>query len=69
VPFSECSQAGSGGLKALSNQGAPMSMDEILRVLIAKAKVEAEEAQRKCQVLLVLLSRLSKLNQLIVVLF
>ncbi|GAX82125.1 hypothetical protein CEUSTIGMA_g9553.t1 [Chlamydomonas eustigma] len=39
-------QAGSGGLKALTNQGAPMSMDEILGVLIAKAKVEAEEAQR-----------------------
>ncbi len=37
---------GAGGIKAVTAQRAPMTMDEILGVLITKAKTEAEEAQR-----------------------
>ena len=39
-------QVGIGGLKSLSQVKAPMSMIEVLQVLINKAKVEAEDAQR-----------------------
>ncbi len=40
-------QVGSSGLRALSGQAAPMTMDEILSLLVAKARLEAEEAQRQ----------------------
>jgi hypothetical protein len=39
---------GAGGIKAITGQHAPMTMDEILGLLMAKAKLEAEEAQRGC---------------------
>jgi E3 ubiquitin-protein ligase SHPRH len=39
-------QVGIGGLKSLSQVKTPMSMIEVLQVLINKAKVEAEDAQR-----------------------
>lgn len=39
-------QVGAGGLKALVPQQAPMTMDEILGVLVSKAHTEAEEGQR-----------------------
>eukprot|EP00958_Prasinococcus_capsulatus_P003168 scaffold292_cov376-Prasinococcus_capsulatus_cf.AAC.2 len=39
-------QVGSAGIRALEHQKRPMSMEEILGVLVAKARVEAEEAQR-----------------------
>lgn len=39
-------QVGIGGLKSLSQVKSPMSMIEVLQVLINKAKVEAEDAQR-----------------------
>ncbi|GAB4820920.1 hypothetical protein N2152v2_007966 [Parachlorella kessleri] len=39
-------QVGGGGIKSLVHQRAPMTMDEILEVLITKARTEAEESQR-----------------------
>lgn len=39
-------QVGVGGLKSLSNVKTPMSMIQVLQVMIGKAKVEAEDAQR-----------------------
>ncbi|CAM6114787.1 unnamed protein product [Calypogeia fissa] len=38
-------QVGSAGIRSLQ-QRSPMTMDEILQVLVDKAKIEAEEAQR-----------------------
>lgn len=43
-------QVGSSGLRSL--QQTPMTMEEILQVLIGKAKTEGEEALRKCVVAL-----------------
>ena len=37
---------GAGGIKSLGAARAPMSMAEILDVLVSKAKLEAEDAQR-----------------------
>ena len=37
---------GAGGIKSLAAAKAPMSMGEILEVLLSKARVEAEDAQR-----------------------
>lgn len=37
---------GAGGIKSLAAAKAPMSMGEILDVLLSKAKLEAEDAQR-----------------------
>ncbi|KAG1676131.1 hypothetical protein FOA52_004971 [Chlamydomonas sp. UWO 241] len=39
-------QVGAGGIRALAPQAAPMTMDEVLDVQLAKAKTEAEESQR-----------------------
>ena len=39
-------QVGAGGLKSLSHVKTPMSMIEVLSVMVGKAKVEAEDAQR-----------------------
>ncbi|KAL0019181.1 hypothetical protein WJX77_000293 [Trebouxia sp. C0004] len=39
-------QVGAGGIKSLAAAKAPMSMAEILDVLVSKAKLEAEDAQR-----------------------
>ncbi|DBA99603.1 TPA: hypothetical protein ACH3X3_012177 [Trebouxia sp. C0006] len=39
-------QVGAGGIKSLAAAKAPMSMGEILDVLVSKAKLEAEDAQR-----------------------
>lgn len=39
-------QVGAGGIRALSNAKTPMTMSEVLDVLITKAKIEAEDAQR-----------------------
>lgn len=39
-------QVGSGGIRALAPTRAPMTMSEILDLLLTKAKVEAEDAQR-----------------------
>lgn len=39
-------QVGAGGIKSLGAARAPMSMGEILDVLVSKAKLEAEDAQR-----------------------
>lgn len=39
-------QVGAGGLKSLSSVKTPMSMIEVLSVMVGKAKVEAEDAQR-----------------------
>lgn len=39
-------QIGAGGIRSLSQVKTPMSMVEILHVLIGKAKVEAEDSQR-----------------------
>lgn len=39
-------QVGSGGIRAITGQHAPMTMDQILQLLISKARTEAEEAQR-----------------------
>ncbi|CAK0735069.1 hypothetical protein CVIRNUC_000523 [Coccomyxa viridis] len=39
-------QVGVGAIKSLAAQRAPMSMSSILEVLVEKARVEAEEAQR-----------------------
>lgn len=39
------SQVGSSGIRSLSTTSAPLSMAQILDVLLGKAKVEAEEAQ------------------------
>ena len=37
---------GAGGIKSLAAAKAPMSMGEILDVLVSKARLEAEDAQR-----------------------
>eukprot|EP00899_Mesostigma_viride_P007989 jgi/Mesvir1/17191/Mv07612-RA.1 len=39
-------QVGSAGIRSLHRQRAPMTMDEILDVLVNKARIEAEETQR-----------------------
>jgi E3 ubiquitin-protein ligase SHPRH len=39
-------QVGAGGIRALSHARAPMTMGEVLGVLLSKARVEAEDAQR-----------------------
>lgn len=39
-------QVGAGGIKSLGAARAPMSMGDILDVLVSKAKLEAEDAQR-----------------------
>lgn len=39
------SQVGSSGIRTLSTTSAPLSMGQILEVLLGKAKAEAEEAQ------------------------
>jgi E3 ubiquitin-protein ligase SHPRH len=39
-------QVGAGGIRALSHARAPMTMGEVLGVLLGKARVEAEDAQR-----------------------
>ncbi|GAQ81004.1 hypothetical protein KFL_000680200 [Klebsormidium nitens] len=39
-------QVGSSGIRSLTQQRSPMTMEEILGVLVEKARVEAEEAQR-----------------------
>ena len=39
-------QVGAGGLKSLSDVKTPMSMLQVLKVMVGKAKVEAEDAQR-----------------------
>lgn len=39
-------QVGAGGIKSLAAAKAPMSMGEILEVLLSKARLEAEDAQR-----------------------
>lgn len=39
-------QVGVGGLKSLSHVKTPMSMIQVLQVMIGKSKVEAEDAQR-----------------------
>ena len=39
-------QVGAGGIKSLGAAKAPMSMGDILDVLLSKAKLEAEDAQR-----------------------
>ena len=39
-------QVGAGGIRSLGVARVPMSMGEILDVLVSKAKLEAEDAQR-----------------------
>ena len=39
-------QVGAGGIKSLAAAKAPMSMGEILDVLVSKARLEAEDAKR-----------------------
>ena len=39
-------QVGAGGIKPLAAAKAPMSMGEILEMLVSKARLEAEDAQR-----------------------
>lgn len=39
-------QVGAGGIRSLSQSRAPMTMREVLDVLLSKARVEAEDAQR-----------------------
>lgn len=39
-------QVGAGGLKSLSHIKTPMSMIQVLQVMVGKAKVDAEDAQR-----------------------
>lgn len=39
-------QVGAGGIKALTQQREPMTMDEILELLTVKARIEAEDSQR-----------------------
>lgn len=39
-------QVGAGGIRALSQSRTPMTMSEVLETLLAKATVEAEDAQR-----------------------
>jgi len=36
---------GGAGIKAVAHQRAPMTMGEVLEVMLAKARVEAEDAQ------------------------
>lgn len=39
-------QIGAGGIRALSQAQPPMTMSQVLEVLVAKAKIEAEDEQR-----------------------
>lgn len=45
LPHGCVSQVGSSGIRTLSTTSAPLSMGQILEVLLGKAKAEAEEAQ------------------------
>ena len=38
-------QVGGAGIKAVVHQRAPMTMGEVLEVMLAKSRVEAEDAQ------------------------
>lgn len=49
-------QVGAGGIKAITQGMGVVTMDEILRLLMMRAKLEAEEAQRECLFTLVCLS-------------
>ena len=44
-------QVGGGGIKAHTHTRAPMTMGEVLEVMLAKARVEAEDAQVRFAVL------------------